>query len=64
MMGQNLSFKLEAVGKNSLKTVHANRTVNWTTPNERYICISTNLKRNYYIEGLYFPQDGSLDTSL
>ena len=35
VMGQNLSFKLEALGDNSFKAVHANRTINWTEPNKR-----------------------------
>ena len=36
VMGQNLSLKLEVVGENSITAAHANRTINWTTPNKRY----------------------------
>ena len=35
VMGQNISLKLEVGGDNTITTAHANRTVNWTTPNER-----------------------------
>ena len=40
MMGQNISLKLEVGGDNTITTAHANRTVNWTTPNKRYACIA------------------------
>ena len=36
-MGQNLSLKLDAIEGNTFKTVHANRTINWNTPNKRYV---------------------------
>ena len=36
MTGQNLSLKLEVVDENILKEVHANRSINWATPNKRY----------------------------
>lgn len=35
VVGQNLVLKMEAVGENTISTVHANRTVNWTTANKR-----------------------------
>ena len=35
VMGQNLSLKLEVIGDNTMKAVHANRTINWTEPNKR-----------------------------
>ncbi len=34
MVGQNLSLKLELQGGNSVAEVHANRAINWTTPNK------------------------------
>lgn len=37
MMGQNLSLKMEAVGDNTMKAMHANRAINWIEPNKRYI---------------------------
>ena len=35
VMGQNLSLKLETIGNNSFKAVHANRTLQWNTPDKR-----------------------------
>jgi hypothetical protein len=35
-MGQNLSLKMEVVGDNTMKAVHANRAINWIEPNKRY----------------------------
>ncbi len=34
VVGQNLSLKLELQGGNSVTEVHANRDINWTTPNK------------------------------